>query len=92
MTTRTIWKYGLEITSEQSILMPMDSIPLHVGVQGSNLVMWVQVDPTAPTVKRVIRVFGTGQPIPTDVTHWYVGSVQIGFFVWHVYDEGEIFE
>ena len=89
MTTRTIWKFWLPLREEQVIPMPADAVVRHIGVQDSGLHLWVEVDPEQPKIERTFYVVGTGHPLPTPPDdHFldYLGSVQPGSFVWHVYE------
>lgn len=86
---RTIYKYPLALTDDiQIIIMPGGAEILHVGVQGENLVpricLWAYIDPGAETQPRTFRVFGTGHDLPTK--HEYVGTVQMGSYVWHIFE------
>lgn len=86
-----IWKYILSITDTQVIDIPEDSKILKVGVQeGTNITMWCMVNPDAPKISRVIKIYGTGQDVKTTYPEdAYVGSVQLDGYVWHIFDEGE---
>jgi hypothetical protein len=88
---KTIWKFPLQITDHQEVSAPSGYWkPLSVQVQGSDLCLWAEVDNdmgmTEP--RRVaVRMSRTG-----DTIHWhgdlkFVGTVQVGPLVWHVYAE-----
>lgn len=82
---KSIWKYKLEITDEQSIEMPKGSKVLSVGVQDGVPVIWAEVDLLSfCTEKRVILIFGTGNPID-GTSHTFVGTFQLLGFVGHVF-------
>lgn len=81
---KTIHKYVLEITDEQSIMTDWNAKFLYVGEQNGSLCLWAEVDPTHETGKRHIRIVGTGHWIEPDLT--YIGTVVINPFVWHVYE------
>jgi len=85
----TIWKIPLEVTDEQTVMIPTGAVPLTVQIQGDTLCLWVHVDPTLPKVERTIWVYGTGNPIPERPYQTYLGTVQDGYFVWHVHWEPE---
>lgn len=41
----------------------------------------------SPKVRRMFRVYGTGRPIEEDPAELdYIGTVQTGSFVWHVFE------
>lgn len=87
----TIWKYELDVTDVQRVKMPEGAMLLHVGAQVHTLCMWALVDPLAAVVNRLIAVVGTGNPAPGPIdVAVYVGSAQVGSFVWHVFDGGEV--
>ena len=59
---------------------------LTVQMQHGVLVLWALVDPLQPKEQRTINIFGTGGPAPD--TGVYIGTVQDGGMVWHVF-QGE---
>lgn len=85
-----IWKYPLEVKHRQEITMPAGAQPLTVGVQGYGLCLWALVDPERPQVVRAIGLRGTGAICdPEENVASYIGTVQMGPFVWHLFDLGE---
>lgn len=85
---RTVFKYPLEFDTDLKI--PGDSAPLHIAFQNAKLCSWWEVDTDSPEITRQIRVIGTGHDVPED--SYYLGTVQDGYFVWHVYELMEIAE
>lgn len=84
MTDRAIWKFELNFP-EVSILIPVGSRFLSVGVQGSTIVVWYEVTPTNPVEQKILRRIPTGRVFDnTDLL--YRGTVQIGLFVSHIYE------
>lgn len=88
---RSIWKYELSV-KENILTLPLGSIIRYVGSQDGGgcmlggVCMWVEVDPECnQTEEVVLNVVGTGWKaiMPNDV---YVGTAQVGAFVWHVYE------
>jgi hypothetical protein len=80
---KTIWKYTFEIVDVFEIEMPVGAKVLTVQLQGGQPCMWAEVNPLAPTERVQFRVIGTGHSFtPTK----YVGTIQTGMFVWHVYE------
>ena len=66
--------------------MPEDANILHVGVQAGMICLWARID-TAKPLPRMPKTFyirGTGHPLEEDLLH--VGTVQMGAFVWHVFE------
>jgi hypothetical protein len=80
---RTIWKYALAITDEQTVTMPQDAEYLHVGMQNNVLYLWARVDPASPVEHVPIRVAGTGHPVEGEWDH--LGTVHDRQFIWHVF-------
>lgn len=84
---KTIWKFPIDITDQQSVEMPDGARILTVQVQGGEVCLWAEVDSTAPKMRRTVYVFGTGHPLSPDLSADYVGTIQIrgGALVFHVY-------
>jgi hypothetical protein len=83
---RTVWKFRLDvIVNDQRLIMPGSGEVLAVGVQDRSIVLWVLVCPDHANETRVFRVLGTGHRVTSDVKA-HVGTVQIGVYVWHVFE------
>lgn len=83
---RTIHKYPLVIIpSEQVIETYALMIPLAVQLQNGHPTLWYQVYTASPRVYRTVHIVGTGHEVPPDCD--YIGTVQIGSYVWHFYLE-----
>lgn len=84
---KTIWKYELQPVDFQTLEMPKDSRILCCQTQNDNPCLWAVVNPKAETVKRKIRIAGTGHPLQEGVTE-YLGTVQTldGRLVLHVFE------
>lgn len=80
---RTIWKYSVRLTDSQAIVMPEGSVPRAVRAIGNEIFLWAEVYPDAPLKPVVVRIVGTGHPIPDDAS--YIGTVFVDPFVWHIY-------
>lgn len=79
--TRRIWKYELPVDDDKH-LIPAHIV--HVRAQSANLIeVWSEVDPDRMNNQQH-QVFGTGHEIPERAQ--YRGSVEIGQFVWHVFN------
>lgn len=85
----TIWKWNLNLTDQQTIQMPEGSRPLTVQIQGGDICMWSAVDPLAVKVPFTIIIVGTGNSGPDFSGSRYIGTVQQGPFVWHVFWRSE---
>lgn len=82
----TIFKYPLVLQDEQIVQMPVDARPLSVGLQRGSICLWMaarQIED--PREDRIIYVVGTGIPTDKIDNAQYVGSVQDGPFVWHIF-------
>ena len=92
---KRIFKYELETTDEQYLMIP--SLPntkfksqvLCIDVQHSKPCMWVLVDDECELKDRKIKIRGTGHPCEEVFAENYLGSFQLleGYFVGHVFGE-----
>lgn len=84
----TIYKYPLYISDRNEIEMPSDAKILCVQMQHGVLYIWALVDEVHSLTRfRYIRIFGTGHPIDDPNKLRYIGTVNDGRFVWHVFEE-----
>lgn len=92
MSAQTIWKFEVPITDRARINMPAGARILSValGTAPGTALLWAEVAPAAGPTDRGFRVVGTGHPLPEGVT--FIGTVQDGPFVWHVYEEATVQE
>lgn len=84
-----IWKYILQITDKQPVLMPNGSEILSVSEQDGNLCIWAMGDVSKEKDERWIEIIGTGNPIYCDmgVDRKFVGTAVMGSgLVWHVFE------
>lgn len=82
----TIWKYVLDITDKQTLFMPREAEFLHVGEQNGRLCVWAEVDTDNGLEPVDVFICGTGNQLPVfGAGVLYVGTAQVGEFVWHVY-------
>ena len=84
-----IWRYPINVAGEQTVKMPQGAQLLSVQIRDGMLTVWAKVYPGNPTVEKKIFVYGTGHPLPHDPGN-YVGTVQAGPLVWHVFEERRI--
>jgi hypothetical protein len=84
---RTIWKYPLQITDLQNVLMPEGAQLLSAQMQGDTLCLWALVNPKASKRVRTIEIIGTGNPCE-DVPRKYISTTQMagGALIWHVFE------
>lgn len=86
---KTIWKYPLEVTDEQTIMVPKGGRLLTVQVQNGVPCLWALVDPVALKEPRTLYTYGTGHPVGVATAH--LGSYQLdnGLLVFHVFSDYE---
>jgi hypothetical protein len=83
---KTIWKYQISIGPVRVVDMPTDAEILTVQMQDSVLTLWALLDPTSWPKSRRFEVYGTGHPIDYPHELKYIGTVQDGPLVWHVFE------
>lgn len=91
---KTILKVTLDDVDSESIKpLPRGAVLRRVGEQHGRIVVWFEADYDLMDradgdniEQRRLSIRGTGHPIPEDAS--YVGTVQIGAFVWHIFDRG----
>jgi hypothetical protein len=81
----TVWKFQVAIDDvPTAIEMPELAEVVHVDSQAGGLWLWALVVPDRPSEIRRFVVHGTGHSVPH--SHLYVGTVQMGPLVWHVFE------
>ena len=88
--THRIFKYELEVTDEQQLLLPEHARILSVQAQNGRLCMWALVNDGALTNRRrTFRVIGTGHTVPDNDSLTFLGTVQLrgGALVFHVFEK-----
>ena len=88
---KTIWKYPLSVTDEQTVLIPKGSRLLTVQIQRGIPFLWAEVDTDVPKVNRLIETFGTGHAIsrPNNPRR-HIGTYQVEEqLVFHVFERLE---
>lgn len=80
-----IYKYRLMTIERQTISIPSDAKFLSVQNQHDNITLWFAVNPDSDLVDDIEFILvGTGENIPP--LCGYLGTVQQGIFVWHIYE------
>ena len=84
---KTIFKYQLAITDEQTLFLPKDAEILSVADQGGMLCMWAAIETCNLPESRVIKIYGTGHTLQPDER--YIGTIMQagGALVWHVFEK-----
>lgn len=82
---KTIWKYPMStaITHE----MPEGAKFLTFRLQDQDYQAWFEVDPGAKLVPRKFHMVGTGWTFHSGI---YLGTVEVGPFIWHLYENMEL--
>jgi hypothetical protein len=83
---RKVFKYNLPWTDHADIRMPVGSLPLSVGVQDGQLMLWALVAPDGDEAWRVFRIAGTGHSI-TEEHIRFIGTVHHQGLVFHVFED-----
>lgn len=84
-----IFKYPFTISDEVIINIPGDATILTIQEQYGEPCLWALVDPDKPKKPRVLRIIGTGHPIPDVDTLKYLGTIQMagGGLIWHIFEK-----
>ena len=85
----TVWKFPLSIIDNQLVKMPTGSRLLSVQLQQGEPMLWAIVEETAQSIDRHIKIIGTGHRANHVLDDAFVGTIQIGSLVFHVFDAGE---
>lgn len=84
----SVYKYQLETTSIQNVMLPFSAEILSVECQGDNIVLYAFVD-TTETKKKIaeVRVYGTGHTVAHGVGFRFIGTAKMhnGNLMWHVF-------
>ena len=82
---KTIYKYQLETTDQQTITMPVGSEIISLHIQHGVPCIWVKVDIGNEVGDRTFGTFGTGHPLPENNLE-FIGTYQKDQFVFHVFE------
>lgn len=86
---RTIFKFPLQLTVEQHLEVHGDFKFLCAQMQNRLITLWAEVDASRPKRRVTVFIVGTGREVPCNAKH-YLGTVQDGAYVWHVYVDAEL--
>jgi len=81
----TIWKFRLDITPIQTVMIPVLHKLLCVQVQNDRPHVWAEVHKESIKVPVTFFILATGDNDVSLVTRRYLGTVQVEPHVWHVY-------
>ncbi|MGL5912788.1 MAG: DUF7352 domain-containing protein [Bacteroidales bacterium] len=85
---KTIYKYPIEVTNEQTIKLPKGAKILTIQTQRETPCIWAMIDKTEQETEEVeLRVHGTGHDVPDSETLRYIGTFQLhgGSLVFHTF-------
>lgn len=83
---RTIYKYPLSTVEYQTLSLPQGAEILSIQVQNGKPMLWAVVDTTSPPIEKwTLRICGTGCPIEGGDLGEYLGTIQLGCYVWHFF-------
>ena len=77
----------MNITDEQTIEIPLNGEILSAQFQNSILCIWVLVNPSEETKPRYFEIYGTGNPFEIGDNRKFIGTLQDGSFVWHLFEK-----
>lgn len=83
---KTIWKYELKPGKNQ-IELPLHYIPLDVQVQVEKPILWCLVETENDKVMPTFYIFCTGEPINNELNLKYIGTFQLDWMVFHLFEE-----
>jgi hypothetical protein len=80
---KQIWKFEIK---EGSIEMPIGARILTIEMQRGHACMWALVDTDSDYESRNFAIVGTGHDFPDADKFNYIGTVQDGILVWHIFE------
>lgn len=97
---KTIYKYKVPLDSlggecgNFKVSLPARHTALCMKWQKDSLYIWLAVDTADEMVETSFHIVGTGHPLPAcqeDYTLYYIGTTLTGAFVWHLFEEKELY-
>jgi hypothetical protein len=79
-----VYKWALKL-GHNKVFIPEGAIVLDAQMQHGSPTIWALVNTEVPSRDRFFIAVGTGHPVP-DNTKTYIGTMQDGSFVWHVFE------
>lgn len=83
--SRRIFKYTLDLKDQQEIETFLGACFLTTQLQHDSIQVWAVVDTEAPRQRWMFSIKGTGGLLENQSLNGYIGTVQKGDFVWHVF-------
>jgi hypothetical protein len=88
MTDRIVAKWPVSVDDRPHPIGGGEVV--HVGIQHpgdiDTVTVWTIEPRTGAQPKRVVQIFGTGQPLPYFAVHLGSAITMNGMFVWHVFE------
>lgn len=86
-----IWKFAIPAEDDFRLQLPGGSLPLSVGIQAEEPVLWAAVWKAAPLVSHRFHLRGTGHPLGEAAFARFVGTFQLAAsgLVFHLFDGGQ---
>ena len=81
----TIYKYQIMLEPRTNLRMPQGAKILSFQMQSGKPYIWSLVDPKQELTEEVFLLLGTGHGTLVPETTDYIGTVQDGPFVWHLF-------
>lgn len=87
MTNMTIFKYPLNVVTEQFIVMPQGAKVLSIAEQKGRIQLWALVDELASQVRRRVVILGTGHSANSVSGLDFIGTFLLheGALVFHAF-------
>lgn len=82
---KAIYKYPIKIVDKQVIEMPIGANILSIQMQNGIATIWAIVSTKECFTPVKIRIFATGEEIPSGSVLRYIGTIQDEIYVWHVF-------
>jgi len=84
---KTVYKYPLEVTDQQTVRLPRDHKVLCVQTQYDKPFIWALVDTQSPNFDYLFHTIATGAPADRVKSRQYIGTYQLhdGALVFHVF-------
>lgn len=86
---RTIYKYSIPIERYFDLNLPLGAEILTFQTQNGQPMIWALVNPENEMERRFFTIHGTGQPDYSEYSKAYIGTIQTGMLVWHLFETKE---
>ncbi|TDH35699.1 hypothetical protein E2A64_10185 [Pseudohoeflea suaedae] len=83
-----IYKYPFKIDDWVDVRMPVGAEILSLQVQDGVPTIWAKVAPHQQEATRRFVVLATGETFVDALIGYYIGTIQLDGFVWHIFDQG----